>query len=100
VRGKESSGATSDGKNPSGKIASAYQELYFLAGVDADQRLLVLTDDKFYQLLSKNMREKLSRDIKLLYCPLSDELARLVETIRAEATDEIDRGKPSRPGKD
>ncbi len=93
---KSSSGATSGGKNPSGKIASAYQELYFLAGVDAEQRFLVLTDDEFYQLLSKKMSEKLSRDIKLLYCPLSGELARLVETIRAEATDEIDRGKPWR----
>jgi len=68
--------------------------------VDAEQRFLVLTDDEFHQLLSKKMRQKLSRDIKLLYCPLSDELARLVETIRVEATDEIDRGKPSQRGND
>jgi hypothetical protein len=49
---KSSSGITSCGKNPSGKISSAYEELYFLAGVDADQRLLVSTDEGFYRLLS------------------------------------------------
>jgi hypothetical protein len=92
---KSSSGVTSGGKNPSGKIASAYQELYFLAGVDADQRLLVLTDKEFYELLSRNMRERLSRDIKLLHCPLTEELVRLVRQVQSEASSEIDRGKPS-----
>jgi len=66
---KSSSGPTSGGKNPSGKISGAYEELYFLAGVDADQRFLVLTDKDFYELLSRKMREKLTRGIKLLYCP-------------------------------
>jgi hypothetical protein len=97
---KSSSGATSGGKNPSGKIASAYEELYFLAGVDADQRFLVLTDKEFYQLLSRKMQEKLSRDIKLFYCPLTEELARLVRAVQSEASSEIDRGKPSARAKD
>jgi len=92
---KSSSGLTSGGKNPAGKIASAYEELYFLAGVDADQRFLVLTDEGFYRLLSKKMREKLSRDIRLLYCPLTEELAQLVKVVHSEASNEIDRGKPS-----
>jgi hypothetical protein len=48
---KSSSGPTSGGKNPSGKIARAHTELYFLAGVDARQSLLVLTDEEFYDLL-------------------------------------------------
>lgn len=91
---KSSSAATSGGKNPSGEIASAYEELYFLAGVDADQRFLILTDEDFYRLLSKRMQEKLSRDIKLLYCPLTEELAQLVRAIHSEASSEIDRGKP------
>lgn len=92
---KSSSGVTSGGKNPSGKIASAYREVYFLASVDAWQRYLVLTDEEFYELLSRNMREKLSRDIKLLYCPLTEELAKLVREVRFEASNEIDRGKES-----
>jgi hypothetical protein len=97
---KSSSAATSGGKNPSGKIASAYEELYFLAGVEAEQRFLVLTDEAFYQLLSKKMREKLSRDIKLLYCPLNGELAQLVKAIHSEASREIDRGKVPAPGRE
>lgn len=39
------------------------------------------------------MQEKLSRDITLLHCPLTEELASLVNTIHAEASSEIDRGK-------
>jgi len=61
--------------------------------VDADQRFLVLTDEGFYRLLSKKMREKLSRDIRLLYCPLTEELAELVKRVHSEASSEIDRGK-------
>jgi len=91
---KSSSAATSGGKNPSGKIAGAYEELYFLASVDANQRLLVLTDEEFFRLLSKRMKGKLSREIKLLYCPLTPELAQLVGAIQSDARDEIDRGKP------
>jgi hypothetical protein len=97
---KSSSGTTSGGKNPSGKISSAYEELYFLAGVDADQRFLVLTDEGFYRLLSKKMREKLSREIRLLYCPLTEELAELVKRVHSDASSEIDRGKPSARAKD
>jgi hypothetical protein len=97
---KSSSGIASGGKNPSGKISSAYEELYFLAGVDANQRFLVLTDEGFYRLLSKKMREKLSRDIRLLYCPLTEELAELVKGIHSEASNEIDRGKALARAKD
>jgi hypothetical protein len=97
---KSSSGATSGGKNPSGKIASSYAELYFLAGVDADQRLLVLTDEEFYELLSTNMRDKLSRGITLLYCPLTEELSELVKKAQSEASKEIDRGKQSARARD
>jgi len=92
---KSSSSITSGGKNPSGKIAGAYEELYFLAGVEAEQRFLILTDEGFYKLLSKKMHDKLSRDIRLLYCPLTSELSELVGKVHADASGEIDRGKPA-----
>jgi hypothetical protein len=47
------------------------------------------------RLLSRNMREKLSRDINLIYCPLTEELGRLVRQIQSDASSEIDRGKTS-----
>jgi len=92
---KSSSARTSGGKNPSGKIAGAYEELYFLSGVDADQRFLVLTNKDFYELLAKKMRDKLSRSIQLLYCPLPHELEQLVGSVQRRASQEIDRGKRS-----
>jgi hypothetical protein len=60
----------------------------------------VLTDEVFYRLLSKKMREKLSRDIRLLYCPLTEELAELVKRVYSDASSEIDRGKLSGRAKD
>jgi hypothetical protein len=97
---KSSSGITSGGKNPSGKIAGAYEELYFLARVDADQRFLVLTYEEFYRLLSEKMREKLTRGIRLLHCPLTEELAQLVNKVQSEASSEINCGKPSARARD
>jgi hypothetical protein len=94
LRDKELFGSYKWRQDPSGKIAGVYQELYFLASVDADQRFLVLTDEEFYELLARNMREKLSREIQLLYCPLTEELSQLVRKIRSEASNEIDWGKP------
>ncbi len=90
---KSSSGPTRGGKNPAGKIAAACKELYFLAGVDADQRFLVLTDEEFYKLLSRKMQDKLSRNIKLLYCPLTKGLTRVVKSVHDEARDEMTVGR-------
>jgi hypothetical protein len=92
---KSSSGKTSGGRNPSGKIAGAYEELYFLASVDADQRFLILTDEGFYRLLSEKMRDKLVRGIELKYCQLNEELSQLAKEVQSEASGEIDRGKPT-----
>jgi hypothetical protein len=90
---KSSSAKTSGEKNPSGKIASAFQELYFLVLVKAEIKILVLTDRDFFDLLIKRTRNKLPSNIQLLYCPLSVELDSLVRSITFEASDEIDRGK-------
>ena len=90
---KSSSGVTSGGKNPSGKIASAYQELYFLAAVEADQRTLIVTDEGFYDIISKETQGKLVRGIEIKHCQLSAELAQLAKNLQSKASEEIDRGK-------
>jgi hypothetical protein len=97
---KSSSGVTSGGKNPSGKIAGACEEIYFLASVDADQRFLILTDQEFYQVLSEKMRDKLTHGIALKYCQLNEELSQLVKKIQSGASSEIDRGKLSYRARD
>lgn len=49
---KSSSGKTSGGRRPSGKIAAAYRELYYLSLADAECRILVLTDPEFHQIMT------------------------------------------------
>jgi hypothetical protein len=67
---KCSSGKTSGKKNPSGKISSLYEELYFLAGTDAETRLVVLTNREFFELAKKRTSAKLARNIQILHCAL------------------------------
>lgn len=57
---KSSSGRTSGGKNPSGKLASVYQELYFLSNVGTATRLLVLTDGEFFEFVCRKTWDKLA----------------------------------------
>jgi hypothetical protein len=96
---KSSSGETSGGKNPSGKLASVYQELYFLSNVKADTKLLILTDVEFYHLVVKKITQHLAGGIRVEHCPLSPELQELARKVHADASDEIDRGKQRARGR-
>lgn len=90
---KSSSGATSGGRTPAGKIASAFQEIYYLSLVQGRTKLLVLTDQQFYQLMLRKTQGKVPSTIQLLYCALPVELEELARSIRITATDEMDHGK-------
>src|SRR5579859_5749518 len=90
---KCSSGKTSGKKNPSGKLASLFQELYFLASVDAEKRLVVLTNREFFEIVQVRTNGKLSRNIEILDCPLTAELENIAAAVCREASDEMDRGK-------
>jgi hypothetical protein len=92
---KSSSGKTSGGRIPSGKISSAFEELYYLSRVDAEQKILVLTDQEFFNLMMSKTNGKLPADIRVVYCPLSPELEEIAKSIRRDASDEIDVGKPT-----
>jgi hypothetical protein len=46
---KTASGRTSGGKHPSGKRASAFEQLYFLSLAKADTKLLIITDAEFFE---------------------------------------------------
>lgn len=91
---KCSSGKTSGKKNPSGKLASLFQELYYLCSIEADKRLIVLTSGEFYELAIRRTQGKLSRNIEILHCSLPAELEEVVAGVCKEASGEIDRGKP------
>jgi len=84
-----SSGKTSRGKNPSGKIYKAYQELYFLSLVNAEIRLLVLTDPDFYSIMKRETRGRLPNGVELVLCVLPPELQKEVDKTRALAAREV-----------
>ena len=92
---KTASGWTSGGKHPSGKRASAFEQLYFLSLVEADKKLLVITDAEFLEIMKARTAGIVPADIELVKCPLPPNLAAIVRSITNEASKEIDRGKES-----
>lgn len=90
---KTASGRTSGGKHPSGKRASAFEQLYFLSLAQAETKLLVLTDPEFFEIMKAKTTGMVPANITLLACPLPPELARIVLSVTNEASEEIDRGK-------
>ena len=90
---KTASGRTSGGKHPSGKRASAFEQLYFLSLVEAEKKLLIITDAEFLEIMKARTAGIVPADIELVKCPLPPPLAELVIFITNEASEEIDRGK-------
>jgi len=90
---KVASGRTSGGKHPSGKRASAFEQLYFLSLANAEIKLLVLTDPEFFEIMTAKTAGIVPANIQLLRCPLPPELARIVSSVTNDASAEIDRGK-------
>ncbi len=84
-----SGGKTSSGKNPSGKLTKAVAEIYYLSLVDAEKKLLVLTDAEFSSILNSKMEGRLVEGVKILHCPLPKEMASEVAKMRAEASKEV-----------
>jgi len=86
---KSSSGKTSGGRHPSGKIAAAYKELYFLSLVKAERRILVLTDREFYRILGNDCDGKLAPGLELMLIPLPPELEQQVQVVQEAASQEM-----------
>jgi hypothetical protein len=86
---KSSSGKTRGGKRPSGKIAGAYKELYFLSLVNAERRILVLTDPEFYRIFQSDCDGKLATGLELILIPLPPELEKRVQAMREAASQEM-----------
>ena len=86
---KSSTGLTSGGKNPSGKIHSSVAEMYFLSMITASRRLLILTDADFHRILTKTMNAKIGHDIELLLIPLPETLQKVASAAHRLASEEI-----------
>jgi hypothetical protein len=89
---KSSSGKTSGGRLPSGKIAAAYKDLYFLSLARAERRFLVLTDPEFHAIFIGNCDGKLAAGIEVLLIPLPADLKEQVQAVHRGASKEMSGG--------
>lgn len=90
---KTSSGLTSGGRRPAGKINSCTADLYYLSLLDAPVRRLVLTNPDFHEIFTTVMRGAIAAGVTVELVELPPELQAEVDSVIAEASSEIDRGK-------
>jgi hypothetical protein len=84
-----SSGPTSGGKKPTGKIHGAISSLYFLAQSRSSRRILVLTDRRFHDFVAAEVDGALTEGLELLHVELPPELVARVRAVTSNASDEM-----------
>jgi hypothetical protein len=84
-----SSGATSSGKRPVGKIQAALSHLYFLALTQAPERRLVVTDPEFYDFVDNATEGALAHGLKLQLLELPAEIQSQVRSVTQVASKEM-----------
>lgn len=67
---KASRGTTRGGKPATGAIKAAIADLYYLSLVDADRRILAVTESGFYERLSHDLRQRIAPGLELKHVPL------------------------------
>jgi hypothetical protein len=86
---KTSSGLTSGGNLPTGKIKSCIADLYYLSLVLADVRRLVLTNPEFFNIFMNRMEGAIAPGIEVVLSPLGSELQAEVDLVMAAASKEM-----------
>jgi len=82
------SGLTSGGRKPSAKIKNTFGDLYFLNLTNATRKILVITDEEFYNIFKEDSNGLLG-DIELLYFELPKELKEIHKKVTKEASKEM-----------
>lgn len=88
---KANSGLTSGGNHPTGKVATCLNEVYFLTLVDADVRLLALTNPAFHAIFTKVTAGQIAPGIGVELLPLPADMQRMVDGVTALASREMSR---------
>lgn len=86
---KTSSGLTSGGNIPSGKINTCLAELYYLTLVDAPVRTLLLTNAEFRDILVSRLHGALAPGITIELLALPEEMQREVDSVILAASKEM-----------
>jgi hypothetical protein len=85
-----SSGITSGGKNPAGKIQKLRADMLFLLMVQAEKRLIVLTEMDMFNLCQKEKENgRVPFEIEFVYVVLPDNLAKLLKEAKKIAGKEV-----------
>jgi hypothetical protein len=84
-----SSGATSGGKRPVGKIRGAVAELYFLQLVEAPRRMLVVTNPEFCVYLTDYLEGALASGLSIHQVQLPPEMQAEVANVNRTASEEM-----------
>lgn len=88
---KANSGLTSGGNHPTGKVATCLNEVYFLTLVDADERLLVLTNPNFHAIFTRAAAGQIARGVKVELLELPSDMQRVVDGVTELASKEMSR---------
>ena len=92
---KASSGKTTGGKGPSGKIKDSYAEVFFLSRLQKrDKRFLVLTDREYYELFKKDSDGKIPEGVEMMNIEPPEHLAEEVHKARKKASEEVSPRRP------
>ncbi len=86
---KTSSGTTSGGNFPNGKVNSCIADLWYLCLVNVPMRLLLLTNPIFYELFTSRMRGAIPSDIEILALPLPPDMQAEVDRVVRSASAEM-----------
>ncbi len=85
-----SSGITSGGKNPSGKIQKLRTDMLFLLLVKAEKRLIVLTEKGMYDLcLKEKSNGRVPLEVEFVLVELPESLAKLLQDAKSIASKEV-----------
>ena len=85
-----SSGITSGGKNPSGKIQKLRADMLFLLMVKADRRLIVLTEKSMYDLcLKEKANGRVPHEIEFVLVELPESLSKSLQDAKSIASKEV-----------
>lgn len=81
---------TSSGKNAVGKMLKIRSDVYFLLLVDAESRIVILTEPDMYELCQKEKQNgRVPQEVEFMLCKIPDDLAEKLKESRRRAASEV-----------
>jgi hypothetical protein len=89
IGGVKASRARDNGKVGTGVIKSLFTELYFLTLVEAEVKLLVLTDPALYRYFLRQANGKIAPGIEVIEFTIPEEMTALLAPVHEASSSEI-----------